>query len=35
MRQARPLTTGRALGALAIAVAVYALMVLVVTALDG
>jgi putative membrane protein len=35
MRQARPLTPGRGLGALAIAIAVYGLMVLVVTALDG
>jgi putative membrane protein len=35
MRNARPLTTGRGLGVLAIATAVYALAVLVVTALDG
>jgi putative membrane protein len=35
MQEARPLTPGWALGALAIAIAVYALVVLVVTALDG
>ena len=35
MREGRPLTAGRGLAALAIAVAAYALVVLVVTALDG
>jgi putative membrane protein len=35
MQEAQPLRPGRTLGALAIAIAVYALIVLVVTALDG
>jgi hypothetical protein len=35
MQEGRALSPGRALGALAVAIAVYAVIVLVVTALDG